>query len=63
MTMEMKLDDEVHALILTSSLPNSLETLVASLSKSTPNGVLTTKMVKENMLNEENKRKEQGITV
>lgn len=61
--MEMKLDDEVHALILTSSLPNSLETLVASLSKSTPNGVLTTKMVKENMLNEENKRKEQGITV
>lgn len=61
--MEMKLDDEVHAVILTSSLPNSLETLVASLSKSTPNGVLTTKMVKENMLNEENKRKEQGITV
>ena len=63
MTMEMKLDDEVHALILSSSLPNSLETLVASLSKSTPNGVLTTKMVKESMLNEEKKRKEQRITV
>jgi len=52
-TMEIVLDDELLALLLLSSLPNSWETLVVSLSNYTPNGKLTFHMVKDSLLNEE----------
>ena len=52
-TMKMVLDDEFQALLLLSSLPDSWETLVVSLSNSTPNGKLTLGTVKDSMFNEE----------
>ena len=55
--MKINLDDEVQALLLLGSLPDSWNTLV-SLSNSAPDGKLTPDMVKNNMLNEEAKRKE-----
>lgn len=58
--MEMKLDDEIHTLCLIGSLPDSWETLAMSLIYFIPNGILTLKMVKVSMLNEENKRKDWG---
>ena len=61
-TMKLELDDEVQVLLLLSSLPNSWETLVVSLSNSTPNGVITINMVKDNMLNEKARRKELRIS-
>jgi hypothetical protein len=51
-TMKLALDDEVQALLLLSSLPDSWETLVVSLSNSAPSGVITMSMVKDNMFNE-----------
>nr|KYP40135.1 Retrovirus-related Pol polyprotein from transposon TNT 1-94 [Cajanus cajan] len=60
-TMEIVLDDELLALLLLSLLPYSWETLVASLSNSAPNGKLTFNMVKDSFLNEETKRKGQGM--
>ena len=61
-TMKLELDDEVQALLLLSSLPNTWETLVVSLSNSTPNGVITINMVKNIMFNEKARRKELGIS-
>ena len=61
-TMKLELDDEVHALLLLSSLPNNWETLVVSLSNLVSNGVITINMVKDNMCNEEARRKELGIS-
>jgi transposase InsO family protein len=61
-TMKLALDDEVQALLLLSSLPDSWETLVVSLSNSAPSGVITMSMVKDSMFNEEARRKEQGIS-
>ena len=61
-TMKFELDDEVQLLLLLSSLPNSWETLVVSLSNSTPNGVIIVNMVKDSMFNEEARRKELGIS-
>ena len=58
--MKLELDDEVQTLLLLSSLPDSWETLVVSLSNSAPNGVINVYMVKD-MFNEEAKRKELGI--
>jgi hypothetical protein len=60
-TMKLALD-EVQELFVLISLPDSWETLVVSLSNSAPNGVITMGMVKDNMLNEEATRKEQGIS-
>jgi gag-polypeptide of LTR copia-type len=40
-TMKMVLDEELQDLILLSSLPDSWEILVMSLSNSAPNGVVT----------------------
>ena len=51
-TMKLELDDEVQTLLLLSSLPDSWETLVVSLSNSASNGVITVNMVKDNMFNE-----------
>ena len=55
--MNLELADEMQALILLSSLPDSWETLVVSLSNSTPNGKITLKTVKDCILNEEKRRK------
>jgi len=52
-TMEIVLDDEILALLLLSSLPDSWETLVVSLNNFAPNGNLTFNMVKDSLLNEE----------
>ena len=61
-TMKLELDDEVQTVLLLSSLPDSWETLVVSLSNSAPNGVITVNMVKDNMFNEEARRKKLGIS-
>lgn len=61
-TMKLELDDEIHALLLLSSLLDSWETLVVSLSNSDPNGVITINMIKNNMFNEEVRRKKLGIS-
>ena len=52
-TMKLIIDDELQALLLLSSLPDSWETLVVSLSNSASNGVLQLAMVKDSLLNEE----------
>ena len=56
--MKVLLDDELQALLLLSSLLGSLDTLVVSLSNLMPDGKLTMEIVKENLLNEEARRKE-----
>jgi hypothetical protein len=61
-TMKLVLEDEVQALLMLSFLPDSWETLLVSLSNLVPNGVMTMVMVKDNMFNEEARRKEQGIS-
>ena len=61
-TMKLELNDEVQTLLLLSSLPDSWETLVVFLSNSTQNGVITINMVKNNMFNDEARRKELGIS-
>jgi hypothetical protein len=58
--MKMSLDDELQALLLLSSLPESWDTLVVSLSNSAPEGKLTMEMVKASLLNEETRRKDMG---
>ncbi|GFZ04053.1 hypothetical protein Acr_16g0006770 [Actinidia rufa] len=57
-----RFDDEMQALLLLSSLPESWETLVVSLSNSAPNGKLTTSMVMDALFNEEARRIEMGST-
>ena len=59
-TMKLVIDDELQALLLLSSLLDSWETLVVSLSNSTPNGVLQLAMVKNSLLNEETRKKDMG---
>ena len=61
-SVDLQFDDEVQALLLLSSLPESWETLVVSLSNSTPNGKLTTSMVMDALFNEEARKKEMGMT-
>ena len=60
--MKLELDDEVQVLLLLSSLPDSWETLVVSLSNSAPNGVIIVNRVKDNIFNEETRRKELAIS-
>ena len=45
-TMKLVIDDELQVLLLLSSLPDSWETLVVSLSNSAPNGLLQLVMLK-----------------
>ena len=59
-TMKLIIDDELQALLLLSSLPDSWETLVVSLSNYAPNGVLQLAMVKDSLFNEETRRKDMG---
>lgn len=56
--MKVLLDDELQALLLLSSLFGSLDTLVVSLSNLMLDGKLTMEIVKDNLLNEEARRKE-----
>ena len=58
--MKMNIDDEMQASLLLSSFPDSCETLVVTVSNSTPIEILTMKSVKDNFLNEETRRKEKG---
>ncbi|GFZ02406.1 hypothetical protein Acr_15g0010140 [Actinidia rufa] len=60
--MRRLFDDEMQALLLLSSLLESWETLVVSLSNSAPNGKLTTSMVMDALFNEEARRREMGST-
>ncbi|CAH9088439.1 unnamed protein product [Cuscuta epithymum] len=60
-TMKICLDDELQALFLLSSLPDSWETLVVTISNSAPDGVLSLDVIKESMFNEEIRRKEMGV--
>lgn len=57
-SVDMPLGDEMQALLLLSSLPDSWETLVVSLSNSAPSGNLTMSMVKDALFNEEARRKD-----
>ena len=59
--MNLKLDEEVQALLLFTSLPDSWETLVVSVMNSAPGGVVTLELVKEALYNEETRRKDQGF--
>ncbi|GKV50247.1 hypothetical protein SLEP1_g56959 [Rubroshorea leprosula] len=61
LVIELAVDDEVRALILLSSLPDSWETLVVTLSNSTRDGEMTLQLVKDSIFSEESRRKEQGI--
>ena len=56
-SMKISLDDELQALLLLSSLPESWETLVVSLSNSAPDGIVTMSQVTSSLLNEELRRK------
>ena len=54
--IKIMLDDEIQALLLLSSLPDSWETLVVSLSNSAPNGVVQLALIKDNLFNKETRR-------
>ena len=60
--MKMMLDNKLQVLLLLNSLSNSWKTLIVSLDNLAPNGIMTLKMVKDSMLTEEIKRREQGVT-
>ena len=55
--MKLVLDDELQALLLLNSLPDSWETLVVSLSNSAPDGIMRMNHVTGSLLNEETRRK------
>ena len=59
-TMNLIIDDELQVLLFLSSLPNSWETLIVSLSNFAPNGVLQLAIVKDSLLNEETRRNDMG---
>ena len=59
-TMKLIIDDELQALLLLSSLPDSWQTLVVLLSNSAPNCVLQLAIVKDGLFNEEIRRKDIG---
>ncbi|GFY81646.1 chitinase family protein [Actinidia rufa] len=61
-SVDLQFDDEMQALLLLSSLPESWETLVVSFSNAAPNGKLTTSMVMDALFNEEARRREMGST-
>lgn len=56
--MKMMLEDELQALLLISSLPDNWDTIVISLSNSTPRRILTLSIGKDSMFNEDARRKE-----
>ena len=50
--MKMNINDDMQASLLLISLHDSWETLVVTVSNSTPNGILTMESVKDSLLNE-----------
>ena len=58
--MKMNIDDEMQVSLLFSSILDSWETLVVTVSNSTPNEIPTMESVKDSLLNEEARRKEKG---
>lgn len=54
-------EDEILALLLMGTLPDSFETLVITLSNSAPGGKISLESVKEALMNEEVRRKEKYI--
>ena len=58
--MKITFDDELQALLLLSSLPESWETLVVTVSNFAPDGVVTMSQVTNSLLNEETRRKSSG---
>ncbi|WVZ13786.1 hypothetical protein V8G54_011352 [Vigna mungo] len=60
MKADMKIDDELQALLLLSSLPESWDTLVVTLSNSAPDGKISLDNITDSLLNEESRRKEMG---
>jgi hypothetical protein len=58
--IKINFEDEVQALLLLSSMPDSWNMLVVSVSNSAPDGKLMLEMVKNSMLNEEARKKEKG---
>ncbi|KAA8537952.1 hypothetical protein F0562_027468 [Nyssa sinensis] len=59
-TMKMVIKDELQALLLLSSLPDSWETLVVIVRNSTPDGKLSMGQVSCSLFNEETRRKLAG---
>ena len=59
-TTKLIIVDDLQALLLLSSLPDSWETLVVSLSNSGPNCVLQLAMIKDSLFNEKKRRKDMG---
>ena len=55
-SMSITFDDEVRALLLLGSLPNTWETLKITLCNSAPDGKVTWDQVKAKVMNEETKR-------
>ena len=49
--MKMNIVDEMQVSLLLSSLPDSWETLVVTVSNPTPNGILAMESVKDSLLN------------
>ncbi|WVZ17355.1 hypothetical protein V8G54_010337 [Vigna mungo] len=60
MKADMKIDDELQALLLLSSLPESWDTLLVTLSNSAPDGKLSLDNITDSLLNEESRKKERG---
>lgn len=56
--MKVVFDDEMQALFLLGSLPDSRETLAVSVTNSAPDGVLSMNQVKSALLSEETRRKD-----
>ena len=58
--MGVKLDDEVFALLVLASLPQSWETLKIAITNTAPNGIVNMELVKSSILNEEMRRRSQA---
>ncbi|GFZ02195.1 metallopeptidase M24 family protein [Actinidia rufa] len=61
-SIDLHFDDEMQALLLLSSLLESWETLVVSLSNFGQDGKLTMSTVKDALFNEETRKKDMGMT-
>jgi hypothetical protein len=59
--IEMKIDDELQRLLLFSSLPESWDTLVVTLSNFVPYGKFNMDSVTNCLLNEDSRRREIGL--
>ncbi|CAL1380337.1 unnamed protein product [Linum trigynum] len=60
--MGIKMEDEVVALLVLASLPESWETLKISLTNSAKDGVINMEIVKSGVLNEEMRKRSQGAS-